>query len=463
MSFTFPSAKVPLARGSHLQANSITGRQVNTSNVNIVPTTSGSGLTAKNILICDTSSQPTPGAGKGRVWVRDDTPNVLVFTDDVGTDTELGQGGIAVSEEGVSVGTGFAVLDFIGSAVTATDAGSGVASITVAAGSSSLTDVLTANNDAGGLNIENIRELNFDTTTNGISIGTDVESTNCSTASSICIGKGASCTTRTYNVVIGFGARSNNGNSNVVLGHGANHASSSGVAIGINATTFSNRGIAIGSDTVANGASDSMAMGNYASSIGAKGIAIGAQTDSNATNSIAIGAGDFGGDGAYASGIQSIAIGRSSMTTVPYSVALGASVVCRVAEEFTTRGVRSVRSAVNTTDTTLTTLVDFPINTSEIVGVDVFLTEENTEGTIGTAGDTTMHFWRDQHYRNKAGTVTKHPVATTASTTSNPDSAAASTVSLGISTTNVRLAVTAADADDRNWVAVMTVYGADLE
>lgn len=32
-------------------------------------------------------------AGKGQLWVRNDTPNVLVFTDDAGTDTVLGQGG----------------------------------------------------------------------------------------------------------------------------------------------------------------------------------------------------------------------------------------------------------------------------------------------------------------------------------------------------------------------------------
>jgi len=36
----------------------------------------------------------TPTAGKGQVWVRSDTPNVLVFTDDAGTDTVLGSGSV---------------------------------------------------------------------------------------------------------------------------------------------------------------------------------------------------------------------------------------------------------------------------------------------------------------------------------------------------------------------------------
>jgi hypothetical protein len=35
----------------------------------------------------------TPAAGFGQLWVRSDTPNVLVFTDDAGTDTVLGAGG----------------------------------------------------------------------------------------------------------------------------------------------------------------------------------------------------------------------------------------------------------------------------------------------------------------------------------------------------------------------------------
>jgi hypothetical protein len=35
----------------------------------------------------------TPTAGKGQVWVRSDTPNVLVYTDDAGTDTVLGAAG----------------------------------------------------------------------------------------------------------------------------------------------------------------------------------------------------------------------------------------------------------------------------------------------------------------------------------------------------------------------------------
>lgn len=37
----------------------------------------------------------TPAAGYGQLWTRSDTPNVLVFTDDAGTDTVLGGSGIS--------------------------------------------------------------------------------------------------------------------------------------------------------------------------------------------------------------------------------------------------------------------------------------------------------------------------------------------------------------------------------
>ena len=70
-----------------------------------------------------------PAAGLGILWVRDDAPNVLVFTDDVGTDTVLGTGGsspwtttanvihpgILTDQVGVgkTTGAGFSELMFI--------------------------------------------------------------------------------------------------------------------------------------------------------------------------------------------------------------------------------------------------------------------------------------------------------------------------------------------------------------
>lgn len=49
---------------------------------------------ANDIVLTERADHSTtPAAGKGILWVRADTPNVLVFTDDAGTDTDLGAGG----------------------------------------------------------------------------------------------------------------------------------------------------------------------------------------------------------------------------------------------------------------------------------------------------------------------------------------------------------------------------------
>jgi len=66
---------------------------------------------ANDIVITERADHSTtPAAGKGILWVRADTPNVLVFTDDAGTDTDLGgSGGGAV--DSVNGATGVVVLD----------------------------------------------------------------------------------------------------------------------------------------------------------------------------------------------------------------------------------------------------------------------------------------------------------------------------------------------------------------
>ncbi len=70
-------------------------------------------------------------AARGQVWVRDDVPNVLMYTDDAGTDFVLnGTGGVTVEDEGVPLATIADTLDFVGAGVTATGAG-GTKTITI--------------------------------------------------------------------------------------------------------------------------------------------------------------------------------------------------------------------------------------------------------------------------------------------------------------------------------------------
>lgn len=51
----------------------------------------------QRVSLLEQSSSPGGAAGRGTLWVRDDTPNVLIFTDGAGTDHELGAGGGAGS------------------------------------------------------------------------------------------------------------------------------------------------------------------------------------------------------------------------------------------------------------------------------------------------------------------------------------------------------------------------------
>lgn len=80
-------------------------------------------------------------AGFGQIWVRNDTPNVLVFRDDTGIDTVLGAagggGGVTVEDEGTPLATIADTLDFVGAGVTATGGGS-TKTITIPGGGAAL-------------------------------------------------------------------------------------------------------------------------------------------------------------------------------------------------------------------------------------------------------------------------------------------------------------------------------------
>jgi hypothetical protein len=69
-----------------------------------------SAMTGDLVLTESADHSSTPGAGYGYLWVRSDTPNVLVFTNDAGTDTVLGSGGGSMTYPGagIAVSTGSA-------------------------------------------------------------------------------------------------------------------------------------------------------------------------------------------------------------------------------------------------------------------------------------------------------------------------------------------------------------------
>lgn len=67
------------------------------------------------LFYTEQAADDAPGAGQGQVWVRNDSPNVLMFTDDTGVDWQLTGtgGGIAgtVADNQIVVGTGASTVD----------------------------------------------------------------------------------------------------------------------------------------------------------------------------------------------------------------------------------------------------------------------------------------------------------------------------------------------------------------
>jgi hypothetical protein len=239
------------------------------------------------------------------------------------------------------------------------------------------------------------------------------------------------------NVAVGSSAGTGvtTGASNTLIGKSAGDSitvASSSVCIGVD------------SDVTASGAANSnVAIGNTA-------VVSGTAT----TNSIAL------GSSASVSASTSVAIGSSATAAFENASCLGPNVASRLGGttgsvtvwETVLPGMRFVRATVTTTAVTPVTMITFPILTSEVLGIDVTLTE-----FFGSTS--TMRFFRDYHFRNKAGTVS---VDAGSIIYSNPDTATESTASLAVSSTNIAFSITPANTTSRAWVAVMTVYGAAL-
>lgn len=517
MSFTFPASSVPLFRGSHVQAHSVSASRCNT--------------------------------------------NKLSLIDRAGDDS----GFIGVSEEGTSVGT-FRRLNFVGPTVTATDEGDGTARITVAAATTpTLAEVLTESNDAGDLAIINVSDLNFDVSgaTHGIQLGTSVADAVASGATGIAIGGAAAATgdygvalgqaatatgtdaialgynseaneegiaigrdtyadlrdviigtsatrvgglgsftnaavgighnatTAPRSVVIGTGASAHVSGFAVVVGTGASTTGSNGVALGVNSTAAQGA-VAVGSaDTtgpeaaatcsivissgfgddisagyVTSGATGAIVIGStnttanrpyakgaYAVSIGGGGSTL-AGARTTATASIAI------GYGALAGATNAVAIGREAYSSYQNSVSVGTSVATRVSDEVAVRGVRHIRREF-TAQTATVTLLDFPLLDGETVAVDAFVCERVTAATADE-NKTRLYAFRDYHASRTSTTVTLNAGSSTTSSDAGW-TAVAATVAISASTTNVRIAVTSVpNTDARTWSLALTVYGGSL-
>lgn len=220
--------------------------------------------------------------------------STLNFSSPEVTTTDSGSGiatitleGITVEENGTSVGT-VRTLNFTTASpsLSVADSGGGKATITQ---TDTLATVLAANNDAGALDILNVTNLEFSSTSKGVQIGTTGSPAYTTSSDAVAIGSGSSavagCT------VIGKNASSDSANS-VVIGYNANATSTaaSSVVCGNAATCASVGGVCIGSNaSVGAAATNGIAIGYNASSVGAFSIAIGAKATATGDYSVAIG------------------------------------------------------------------------------------------------------------------------------------------------------------------------------
>jgi len=132
--------------GDRLQNNTVVISAVNAiEGATIVKASSY--LWSENNIIMDEKSAPVgvPTAAFGKVFVRDDTPNVLVFEDDEGSSVEIGS--IKVEDQGTPVVPATAgyvnTLNFLGTAIEATDGGDGTIDVTVTPGAAPISTVFT--------------------------------------------------------------------------------------------------------------------------------------------------------------------------------------------------------------------------------------------------------------------------------------------------------------------------------
>lgn len=221
MSGTFLRAKPPLAGGLHLAVNSVSAPVVTTKSVEVITGDESNGV-------------------------------------------------VVVQDEGADVGK-FASMNFTGSGVSVTDAGSGVADVSVAiAGIQNLEDVLTAGNDAGNQDIVNLASLDFEPTS-GIAIGTNTVSAQ-STTRSIAIGQDCQSTV-TDAICIGAYGRCSGMNS---------------VAIGRSTNVSADYCVTLGPSTIASGVR-AIAVGDQSHATAAYAIAIGSAARTNHANSVMIG------------------------------------------------------------------------------------------------------------------------------------------------------------------------------
>lgn len=293
------------------------------------------------VYMVEVANPNDPKVGRGQLWapIGGGCP---VFTDSLDVDHPLCASTIGIENEGVTLPGGpFTTLDFVGAKSTAANVSATEASVTFTGGS--LEEVLTVSDDAGGLNIENLGEMNFYITgPKGIQIGTDVTGASASANTGIAIGPNstsvgnngiaigtiASITatgTNAENLTIGNGAiiSGTNTASSTIIGRGATTNSTQTVVLGADASSTAALNVVAGNTASATGV-NSVVLGYGASSTAADTVVAGYNASGTAAGSITLGA------NAVSASVNGISIGVYSECGVGLTlpVAIGWNSVC---------------------------------------------------------------------------------------------------------------------------------------
>jgi hypothetical protein len=460
------------------------------------------------LLFDESASQASPAAGQGRVWVRNDTPSKLVFTNDTGITIPLTPALSDVLQIGTNAGNQEIVnvsrLNFnagieIGNAnASATTASSNEIaigqnavsnaqySVVIGKNASSTNQYAVCNgysciitavapnaNDEGGVAVGSsihsygpgicvgraIQNLvtNQDAGNANIFIGQNI-TMNGSQGGAIAIGNSA--VPAPLSVVIGANAQSLGSERQVCIGNAASVGSKYSVAVGdssscsvIGDLTGGGYGVAIGALAVTTKIR-AIALGYQSHSYGTDSLAIGANTLASGDLSIAIGGGAV--NAAEASGLRSIAIGTESVAAFTDSTAIGASVETRISDEFATRGSRIVRSSLQTTDSTPSVILSYPTVIGDVLHVEATLIAMRADNDKSY-----MAVFERFHFRNKTGATANQSLGTGTISADTTD-LALPLPTIAASSNNIRLEVTGLAATTLNWTCVMRLYATPL-
>ena len=326
-------------------------------------------LTSASLKMGEKAAAESDVAGFGQVWIKSDTPNTLWFTDDAGTDTQLGLGGGGAEVNVESLAGDVELVPGTAKQAQYLNPNGANRTITLDTDSVSEGDIFYIENtmtpastsyyleilpQAGtyitrlypsafgkfiynGSAWEDYETVLVDITMgyNAYSLGIDgvVIGENAYAGASNCVIIGSSARNgRTNAVSIGYGAGSAYGNGSVSVGAGASGYFNFDTAVGNNANTDSGgNSVAIGRESNGGDGANSVAVGAYASAekgrcvtIGYQskggdtgGTAVGYYADAEATYAVAMGYYSLGG------ATEGVAIGRSADAETAYSTVLG--------------------------------------------------------------------------------------------------------------------------------------------